>query len=80
MLSIVNEVDPLIFHCVCFVCNTNLSFSNSRNTPAYAILIKKEKKRKAIYISIPRNTKEIIPRNKEGVENQPSLRSETQRH
>ena len=42
-----------------------------RNTPAYAILIKKEKKRKAIYISIPRNTKEIIPRNKEGVENQP---------
>ena len=28
MLSIVNEVDPLIFCCVCFVCNTNMCFSN----------------------------------------------------
>ena len=43
-----------------------------RNTPAYAILFKKEKKRKEIYISIPRN--------KEGVENQPSLRSGMQRY
>ena len=50
------------------------------NTLAYAILIKKEKKRKAIYISIPRNTKQIIPRNKEGVENQPSPRRRTQRY
>ena len=31
MLSIVNEVDPLIFHCVCFVCDTNMCFSNSIN-------------------------------------------------
>ena len=29
MLSIVNEVDPLIFHCVCFVCDTNMCFSNT---------------------------------------------------
>ena len=28
MLSIVNEVDPLIFCCVCFICDTNISFSN----------------------------------------------------
>ena len=27
MLSIANEVNPLIFHCVCFVCNTNMCFS-----------------------------------------------------
>ena len=26
MLSIANEVDPLIFHCVCFVRNTNHVF------------------------------------------------------
>ena len=43
-------------------------------------LSKKKRKEKAIYISIPRNTKEIIPRNKEGVENQPSSRSGTQRY
>ena len=29
MLSIANEVDPLIFRCVCFVCNTNMYFSYS---------------------------------------------------
>ena len=23
-----NEVDPLIFHCICFVCDTNMYFSN----------------------------------------------------
>ena len=28
MLSIANEVDPLIFRCVCFVCDTNMYFSN----------------------------------------------------
>ena len=28
MLSITNEVDPLIFRCVCFVCDTNMYFSN----------------------------------------------------
>ena len=27
MLSIANEVDPLIFWCICFVCNTNMYFS-----------------------------------------------------
>ena len=26
MLSIANEVDSLIFRCVCFVCNTNYVF------------------------------------------------------
>ena len=26
MLSIANEVDPLIFRCICFVCNTNMYF------------------------------------------------------
>ena len=26
MLSIVNEVDPLIFRCICFICNTNMYF------------------------------------------------------
>ena len=26
MLSIVNEIDPLIFCCVCFVCDTNYVF------------------------------------------------------
>ena len=31
MLSITNEVDPLIFCCVCFVCYTNMFFSNTRN-------------------------------------------------
>jgi len=30
MLSIANEVDPLIFCCVCFVCNTNMYFSNNK--------------------------------------------------
>ena len=29
MLSIVNEVDPLIFLCVYFVCDTNMYFSNN---------------------------------------------------
>ena len=29
MLSIANEVDPLIFLCVCFVCDTNMYFSNN---------------------------------------------------
>ena len=29
MLSIANEVDPLIFHCVCFVQDTNMYFSNN---------------------------------------------------
>ena len=29
MLSIANEVDPLIFRCVYFVCDTNMCFSNS---------------------------------------------------
>ena len=24
-----NEVDPLIFHCICFVCDTNMYFPNS---------------------------------------------------
>ena len=28
MLSSANEVDPLIFCCVCFVCDTNIYFSN----------------------------------------------------
>ena len=28
MLLIANEVDPLIFRCVCFVCDTNMYFSN----------------------------------------------------
>ena len=28
MLSIANEVDSLIFCCVCFVCDTNMYFSN----------------------------------------------------
>ena len=27
MLSIVNEVDPLIFRCVCFVCDINMYFA-----------------------------------------------------
>ena len=31
MLLIANEVDSLIFHCVCFVCNTNMYFSNTLN-------------------------------------------------
>ena len=31
MLSITNEVDPLFFHCVCFVCDTNMCFSNKDN-------------------------------------------------
>ena len=26
MLSIANEVDPLIFLCICFVCETNMCF------------------------------------------------------
>ena len=26
MLSIANEVNPLIFYCICFVCNTNMYF------------------------------------------------------
>ena len=29
MLSIANEGDMLIFHCVCFVCDTNMCFTNS---------------------------------------------------
>ena len=29
MLSIANEVDTLIFRCICFVCDTNMCFSNS---------------------------------------------------
>ena len=29
MLSIANEVDLLIFRCVCFVCDTNIYFSNN---------------------------------------------------
>ena len=29
MLSIANEVDPLIFCCVCLVCDTNMYFSNN---------------------------------------------------
>ena len=29
MLSIANEIDSLIFHCVCFVCDTNMYFSNN---------------------------------------------------
>ena len=29
MLSIVNEVDPLIFRYICFVCDTNTCFSNN---------------------------------------------------
>ena len=29
MLSIANEVDPLILHCVCFVWDTNMFFSNN---------------------------------------------------
>ena len=29
MLSIVNEVDLLIFRYVCFVCDTNMYFSNN---------------------------------------------------
>ena len=29
MLSIMNEIDPLIFHYVCFVCDTNMFFSNT---------------------------------------------------
>ena len=29
MLSIANEVDLSIFHCVCFVCDTNMHFSNN---------------------------------------------------
>ena len=28
MLSIANEVDPLIFRCICLVCDTNMYFSN----------------------------------------------------
>ena len=32
MLSIVNEIDPLIFRCVCFVCNTNHVFSTHKPT------------------------------------------------
>ena len=28
MLSIANEVDQLILHCICFVCDTNMYFSN----------------------------------------------------
>ena len=28
MLSIKNEIDPLIFRYVCFVCDTNMNFSN----------------------------------------------------
>ena len=33
MLSIANEVDPLIFHYVCFVCDTNMYFSNTKHMP-----------------------------------------------
>ena len=29
MLSIVNEVDPLIFRCICFICDTNMYLSNN---------------------------------------------------
>ena len=31
MLSIVNDVDPLIFRCVCFVCDTNNIFPTGRH-------------------------------------------------
>jgi len=40
VLSIANEVDSLIFHCVCFVCDTNYVFPTlgaiqmSRATPS----------------------------------------------
>ena len=30
MLLIANEVDLLIFYCVCFVCDTNMYFSNMK--------------------------------------------------
>ena len=30
MLSIANEVNPLIFRCVCFVCNTNHVFPTAQ--------------------------------------------------
>jgi len=29
MLLIANEVDLLIFYCICFVCSTNMYFSNN---------------------------------------------------
>ena len=29
MLSIANEIDSLIFRCVCFVCDTKMYFSNN---------------------------------------------------
>ena len=32
MLSIVNKIDPLIFRCVCFVCDTNMYFSNTEKS------------------------------------------------
>ena len=31
MLSIANEIDPLIFYCVCFVWDTNMYFSNKKS-------------------------------------------------
>ena len=36
MLSIANEVDPLIFRCVCFVCDTN--YVLLQNTHEIALL------------------------------------------
>ena len=37
MLSIANEVDLLIFCCVCFVCNTNIYFSNNLRVAPYQL-------------------------------------------
>ena len=37
MLSIANEVDPLIFRCICLVCDTNMYFSNSYNILVFSL-------------------------------------------
>ena len=38
MLSFVNEVDPLIFHCVYLVCDTNKYFSNTYNILVFSLV------------------------------------------
>ena len=35
MLLIANEVDPLIFHCVYFICDTNMYFSEHHSHPIF---------------------------------------------
>ena len=51
MLLIANEVDPLIFRCICFVCDTNMYFSN-RTKPCLPTISSRPRRKSKLYSRI----------------------------